>query len=66
MPTRVFLFAREGQQGAALQSLLSQEEGFVLVGGTDKETEVLSGVSNLRADVLLLYLDGSEIGRAHV
>ena len=59
MPTRVFLFAREGQQGAALQSLLSQEEGFVLVGGTDKETEVLSGVSNLRADVLLLYLDGS-------
>lgn len=59
MPTRVFLFGRERQRSIVLQSLLPQDEGFVLVGGTDKEADVLSAVNHMHVDVVLLYVDGS-------
>lgn len=58
MPIRVFLYGSERRRGVVLQPLLSQEEGFALVGGTDKEAEVLSAINHVHADIALLYVDG--------
>ena len=58
MAIRVFLYGLPTHTGA-MRQMLGRDGDIMVVGETDSENKVLDSISRLRADVLLMYIDGS-------
>ena len=60
MAINVFLFGQSSEREGILMSSFRSEDGFRVVGGTEKEGEVIGAIDSLRVRILALYVDGSD------
>ena len=60
MAINVFLFGQSAEREGILMSSFRSEDGFRVVGGTEKEGEVIGAIDSLRVRILALYVDGSD------
>ncbi len=61
MAIKVFLYGQEDQT-SIMSQMLSDYEDISIVGKSDDENNVLEQVRSLKADVMLMYADGSASG----
>lgn len=60
MAINVFLFGQSSEREGILMSSFKAEDGFRIVGGTEKEGDVIGAIDSLRVRILALYVDGSD------
>lgn len=60
MAINVFLFGQSSEREGILMSSFRSEDGFRIVGGTEKEGDVIGAIDSLRVRILALYVDGSD------
>ena len=60
MAINVFLFGQSSEREGILMSSFRTEDGFRVVGGTEKEGDVIGAIDSLRVRILALYVDGSD------
>lgn len=60
MAINVFLFGQSSEREGILMASFRSEDGFRVVGGTEKESDVVGAIDSLRAKILALYYDGSD------
>ena len=60
MAINVFLFGQSSEREGILMSSFRPEDGFKIVGGTEKEGDVIGAIDTLRVRILALYVDGSD------
>ena len=57
MAINVFLFGQSSEREGILMASFRSEDGFRVVGGTEKESDVVGAFDSLRAKILALYYD---------